>query len=240
MLPSEPIRMDMQVHSTFSDGADTVEANVRAAEAAGLTHMTCVDHVRETTDWLPEYVAEVRRVRALTDVRLTIGIEAKLLDTTGKLDMPAQLPDGIEVIYAADHQVAMPGGVQHPDAVREALERGDLHPDEVFEALITSTRECLDDPRPIVIAHLFSILPKLGLDQADAPLHQIEALAEECARTGQRIEVNERYATPTARTLRPFIARDVELLVSTDSHRAATIGRYDHCLEVLRELSAGV
>ena len=239
MLPSEPIRMDMQVHSTFSDGADTVADNVRAAEAAGLTRMTCVDHVRASTDWLAQYVAEVRRVRETTDVRLTIGVEAKLLDTTGRLDMPEQLPDGIEVIYAADHQVAMPGGVQHPDAVRAALEAGDLSADEVFSALITSTRACLDDPRAIVIAHLFSILPKLGLDQADAPLDQIEALADECARTGQRIEVNERYATPTARTLRPFVARGVELLVSTDSHRADTIGRYDHCLTVLRGLSAG-
>jgi putative hydrolase len=238
-VPTEPVRMDMQVHSTFSDGADTVESNVRAAEAIGLTAMTCVDHVRETTDWLPDYVAEVRRVRALTDVQLTIGIEAKLLDTSGRLDMPAQLPDAIEVIYAADHQVAMPGGVQHPDAVRAALESGDLTGDEVFEALITSTRECLDDPRPIVIAHFLSILPKLGLDQADAPMDQIETLAGECARTGQRIEVNERYRTPTARTLRPFIACGVELLVSTDSHRADTIGRYDHCLQVLRELSAG-
>jgi putative hydrolase len=237
-LPSEPVRMDMQVHSTFSDGADTIDANVRAAEAAGLERMTCVDHVRESTDWLAQYVAEVRHVRETTDVQLSIGIEAKLLDTTGRLDMPAELPDGIEVVYAADHQVAMPGGVQHPDAVRAALEAGDLSATEVFEALITSTRECLATPRAIVIAHFLSILPKLGLDQADAPLDQIEALAEECARTGQRIEVNERYSTPTARTLRPFIERDVELLVSTDSHRADTVGRYDHCLRVLRELSA--
>jgi len=232
--------MDMQVHSTFSDGADTVPDNVRAAEAAGLVAMTCVDHVRASTDWLGEYVLEVIAQRTTTNVSLTIGIEAKLLDTTGRLDMPAEIPDGVEVIYAADHQVAMPGGVQHPDAVRAALDQGDLSPGEVFSALIASTRACLAGaPRPIVIAHLFSILPKLGLDQADAPLDQIEALAEECARTGQRIEVNERYRTPTARTLRPFVARGVELLVSTDSHRADTIGRYDHCLEVLRELSAG-
>src|SRR3569833_838127 len=162
-VPTEPVRMDMQVHSTFSDGADTVDANVRAAEAIGLTHMTSVDNVSENTEWLAQNVAEVRRVRETTDVHLTIGIEAKLLYTTGRLDMPEQLPDGIEVIYAADHQVAMPGGVQHPDAVRAALQSGDLRPDEVFEALITSARECLDDPRPIVIAHILSILPKLGL-----------------------------------------------------------------------------
>jgi putative hydrolase len=238
-LPAEPIRQDMQVHSTFSDGKDTVEANVRAAEAIGLTQMTCMDHVRVDTAWLAEYVAEVQRVRALTAVELTIGIEAKLLDTTGALDMPPddQIPDAVQVVYAADHQVAMDGGVRHPDAVRAALESGELTAATVFSALITSTRECLDSPRPIVIAHFFSILPKLGLDEADAPLDEIEALAAECARTGQRIEVNERYHSPSARTLRPFIERGVPLLVSTDSHRADTIGRYDHCLTVLRELS---
>jgi putative hydrolase len=239
-IPAEPIRQDMQVHSTFSDGRDTVEANVRAAEAMGLTQMTCMDHVRVGTDWLPAYVAEVERVRAMTDVELTIGIEAKLLDTTGALDLPPdpEIPAGVQVVYAADHQVAMDGGVRHPDAVRAALASGELSPAEVFRALITSTRECLDSPRDIVIAHFFSILPKLGLDEADAPLEEIELLAAECARTGQRIEVNERYHSPCARTLRPFIARDVPLLVSTDSHRADTIGRYDHCLTVLRELSA--
>jgi putative hydrolase len=238
-LPSEPIREDMQVHSTFSDGADPIEANVRAAEAMGLTRMTCMDHVRIGTDWLSAYVAEVQRMRERTQVELICGIEAKLLDTTGRLDMPAddEIPDGVQVVYAADHQVAMDGGVRHPDAVRAALETGELTAVEVFSALITSTRECLDSPRDIVIAHFFSILPKLGLDEADAPLDEIEALAAECARTGQRIEVNERYRSPSARTLRPFVQRDIPLLVSTDSHRADTIGRYDHCLTVLRELS---
>jgi putative hydrolase len=130
----------------------------------------------------------------------------------------------------------MDDGVNHPDDVRGRLERGELDGAEVFRCLIESTRRTLDRPQPVVIAHLFSIVPKLGLDESDAPLDQLDALAEETARTGQRIEVNERYRTPSARTLRPFVDRGVPLLVSTDSHRADAIGRYDHCLAVLREL----
>jgi putative hydrolase len=237
-IPAPPIRQDMQVHSTFSDGADSVHDNVRAAQAAGLVEMTCMDHVRASTDWVARYVAEVARVRELTDVRLVCGIEAKLLDTGGRLDLPAEIPDGVDVVYAADHQVAMADGPHHPDEVRDRLAGGGLAPGEVFSSLIDATRACLDSPHDIVIAHFLSILPKLGLDEADAPLEEIEALATECARTGQRIEVNERYRSPSARTLRPFVARDVPLLVSTDSHRAQTIGRYDHCLRVLDALSA--
>ena len=57
-------RQDMHVHSTFSDGRDPIEDNVAEAEALGLTALDCVDHVRADTDWVPDYVAAVRRIRA--------------------------------------------------------------------------------------------------------------------------------------------------------------------------------
>lgn len=230
------VPQDMQVHSTFSDGADTVADNVAEAEAIGLTEMTCVDHVRASTDWLASYVAEVERVRETTPVRLVCGIEAKLLDTTGRLDMPASRPDGVEVIYAADHQVSLDDGPNHPDSVRDRIASGELDGQDVVRQIVTATRACLDRPEPVVIAHFFSILPKIGVAQDDVPLDLLEWLADETARTGQRIEVNERYRSPNARTLRPFVERGVPILVSTDSHRRGTIGRYDHCLGVLREL----
>ncbi len=40
------VRQDMHVHSTFSDGRDTIEDNVAEAERLGLLELTCVDHVR--------------------------------------------------------------------------------------------------------------------------------------------------------------------------------------------------
>ncbi len=79
----------MHVHSTFSDGRDRIEDNIAEAEALGLTALGCVDHVRVDTDWVPDYVAAVQRLRGETAVELRCGIEAKLLDTTGALDLPA-------------------------------------------------------------------------------------------------------------------------------------------------------
>ena len=55
------MRQDMHVHSTFSDGRDTIEDNVAEAERLGLLELTCVDHVRAGTDWVADYVAAVRR-----------------------------------------------------------------------------------------------------------------------------------------------------------------------------------
>ncbi len=228
-------RQDMHVHSTFSDGKDPIEGNVAEAESLGLRQLTCVDHVRKDTAWVPEYVAAVRRVAAGTDVELTCGIEAKLLDTTGALDLPDGIED-VDAIYAADHQVPLAEGPTHPREVKERLERGDMTPEEVLQAIVTSTALALDRETPVVIAHFFSILPKIGLAEDDAPEGLIDWLAGETARTGQKIEVSERWRCPSAATLRPFARRGVPILLSTDSHSRDTIGRYDHCLGVLREL----
>ena len=200
-----------------------------------MSELGCVDHVRVSTDWLPGYVAAVRRVRETTDVRLTCSIEAKLLDTTGALDLPPDI-DGVEAIFAADHQVPLDDGPNHPRDVRERLERGELTAQEVLEAIVTSTARSLDRPEPVVIAHFFSVLPKIGLDEADVPEDLLRHLASETARTGQTIEISERWKCPAARTLRPFVDSGVRIVVSTDSHRSDTIGHYEYCTAVVAEL----
>jgi len=227
--------MDMHVHSTFSDGADRLEDNIAEAESLGLTALGCVDHVRASTDWVPDYVAAVNRLRSQTRVELRCGIEAKLMDTTGALDLPETI-DGVDAIYAADHQVPLDSGPTHPRDVRERIAGGELRAADVIDALLTSTARALDRPQRVVIAHFLSILPKIGLTEADVPLDGLEALAEATKRTGQEIEISERWRCPSAATLRPFKSAGVPIVLSTDSHKRGTIGRYEHCLAVLREL----
>jgi len=229
--------MDMQTHSTFSDGRDSIADNVAAAERAGISRLTCTDHVRRDTDYLPDYVAEIRRVREGTDVEITCGIEAKVLDTSGALDVPDELPDGIEALYAADHQVATPDGPRKPDEIKERIESGELEAGQVLEWIVGATEATVRRYDAVVICHLFSVLPKLGIAEDDVPLELIESLADAAAERGAKIEIDERWSCPSARTIRPFVERGVPLFLSTDSHRSDTIGQYEYALEVLRELS---
>ncbi|MGH3202018.1 MAG: PHP domain-containing protein [Streptosporangiaceae bacterium] len=160
---------DFHVHSTFSDGASTLAENVQTARARGLRTLCLVDHVRRDTGWLPDFVAAVSRYRGQSRMHVLAGVEAKILDGSGALDVPLGL-DGIDLVLIADHRFPAASGPLHPDEVQAAIEDGGLHPAEAIEQLCEATAAALGcaDRQPL-LAHLFSVLPKIGLDEAMVP-----------------------------------------------------------------------
>jgi len=227
---------DMHVHSTFSDGKNTIEENIEQAESLGLETLTCVDHVRIDTDWLPDYVAAIERLRPTTEVELLCGIEAKLLNTAGDLDLP-ELPPGIDRIYAADHQVPLIDGPHHPREVKEEIESGGRDGQDVISDIVESTANAARRHENMVIAHMFSILPKLGLSEDEVPAELLDDLAKVAAETGTLIEIDERWSCPSARSLKPFVAEGITVLMSTDSHMREKIGQFDYNARVWQEIS---
>ncbi len=232
------LREDHHVHSTFSDGRSTLEENIAQAEATGLAHLGCVDHVRVDTTYLPDYVAAIRALRPSTHVTLSIGIEAKILDADGRLDMPSAGLEAIDVVYAADHQFPWRGGPRSPRDVKASLDGG-ASAAECIETLVAATIAAMrrNRSRPLVLAHLFSILPKVGLSEDDVPDALLGDLASVAAATATVVEISERWRCPSPRTLRAVRKAGATLVCSTDSHLATSIGRFDYVRSTLQAIA---
>lgn len=221
---------DGHVHSTFSDGASTLAEDVAAADAAGLAHLTLVDHVRAGTTWLPEFVRAVDLVRAEratgSPLAIACGVEAKVLDRSGRLDLPDRL-DGIDVVLIADHRFPGPDGPLDPAVVARWLQRGTVDVRSVLELLLGALMEAVGrSPLPAVVAHPLSILPKLGLREAQVPMEWLHALAVRCRATGTALEVNEKWRCPGIEVARLFHAEGVRLVAGSDAHHASAVGRW--------------
>jgi putative hydrolase len=231
---------DHHVHSTFSDGTSTIEENIAQATRLGLRLLGCVDHVRADTSYVPQYVAAIRALRPTTAIELTAGVEAKMLDTDGRLDLPPDGLDGVDRVYVADHQFPWHDGPQSPRTVKTWLSSGEAGARACIAALVDATIAALraHDGRQLVLAHLFSILPKVGLSEAQVPDASLQALAATAARTSTIVEVSERWRCPSVRTLEAMRAAGVALVCSTDSHAAAGIGRYEYVRAALGDLAA--
>lgn len=227
---------DMHVHSTFSDGAATLEQNIARARELGLRRITCVDHVRRDSDWLPEFVAAVADWKHLDDLEVLCGIEAKILDLDGNLDMPDDIA-GVDRVYAADHQMPGPDGPIHPREVAERLAAAETTPARVVADLVTATANAMEGHRGLVVAHMFSLLPKMGLSEAQVPEGSLRRLARVARETDALIEIDERWSCPSLRSVHPFVEAGVPVLASTDSHGLESLGRFEYvwrCFSMLR------
>lgn len=231
------LRGDHHVHSTFSDDAvSTLEENVTAAVAAGLTTLRLVDHVRRSTTWVPEYLAAVRALRVPDGLTVLTGVEAKILDASGALDIPT-LPEGIDRILIADHQFPGVDGPLGPTAVRERIAAGwavDDVLDQFVNALIATMRRHPGNQ----LAHCFSILPKIGLSEDELGDARIDAWARTAAETDTLVEINEKWGCPGIGAIDALRLAGAGIVASTDSHEASEVGRYSRILPLLDAVEA--
>ena len=221
---------DHHVHSTFSrDAVSTVAENVAAARERGLRTLCLADHVRHDSAWVPDFVSAVDALRPVPGLDVLAGVEVKILDRTGRLDLPECI-GGTDVVLIADHQFPGDLGPVHPRAMRNAIASGLVTAGEVIDCLIDATAGALMtatqlDQRP-QLAHLFSVVPKMGLDEEAVSDRAIGQLARQARAAGARLEVNEKGACPSARAVRAFAEAGVDLVASTDSHDCRDIGAY--------------
>jgi putative hydrolase len=247
---------DYHVHSTFSDGASTVQENLHAAERRGLTVLCLTDHVRRDTTWIGDFVAAVEPLRDRSSVQVLTGVETKILNQDGELDLPCDLA-GIELILIADHQFPGPDGPVLPAEMAVLIGQGTVSGAEVITGLIDATAAALTRAARLartarltgtaaltgaaptrqrtLIAHLFSVLPKMGLSESAVPASDLGRLARRARDTGALLEVNEKWGCPSARTVSAFASAGVPVVASTDSHHRDQVGVYAYVRRTLAQ-----
>lgn len=234
---------DWHVHSQFSDDAtSTMAENIRAAADRGIRHLRLIDHVRVSTTWVPEFLAAIAEQRRTLPDSLTLhtGVEAKILDASGALDIPADLvlgTGGVDGIVIADHQFPGPDGPWTPDRTRAELAAG-LSTTDALATLVQATIGAMRLAPAGQLAHPFSILPKIGLSEDELHDDLLAEWADAAAATGTSIEVNEKWACPGVRVIRAARAAGATVVAATDSHVAADVGRYDRVITLLDDAGA--
>jgi putative hydrolase len=228
---------DFHVHSTFSDGASTLAENVAAARERGLRTVCLADHVRASTKWVPDFVAAVSQYRSVPGLRIMAGVEAKILDTAGRLDVPPHLDhvDGIELVLVADHQFPGDHGPVHPAVMRAEIEERRVTGEETIECLARAMTRALGSAEHSLLAHPFSLLPKMGLSEEQIPASLLDDVAKAAVRAGALVELNEKWHCPAPRTVAAMMSAGVHLVVGSDSHRCESVGVYSTVRETMRD-----
>jgi len=217
LLDPADIRGDLHVHSTYSDGANTIREMALAARRRGYAYIAICDHSRSQViangmpaERLLEQIEEIRKVnRTLDGITILSGCECDIL-SDGRLDFPD------EVLARCDFVVA---------SIHSGL-RGD-------RATVTArTLRAMQNPYVTAIGHPTG--RKIG--EREAMDIDIEEVIRAAARTHTALEVNASWQRLDLKDTHVELARaaGVRLTINTDAHSAEQLGMMEYGVRTAR------
>jgi putative hydrolase len=207
---------DLHIHTISSGHAySTVMENARAAADKGLEMIAITDH-GPTMPGAPHlYHFGNQKVipEVLFGVRVLKGVEANIIDRSGKLDLPDERLAGLDIILAGLHSVCTPNGSV----------------EENTEMMINAIR----NPWVDVIVHPGN--PEFSIDA--------EAVVKAAVTYDVALELNNSSLKSSRIGSRPYCEKilclckeyGAKIMVGTDSHFALAIGDFTEALILLEK-----
>jgi DNA polymerase (family X) len=201
LLVLKDIRGDLQMHTTASDGRNSIEEMGEAARALGYEYIALTDHSQAVTvaNGMDEKrtLEQIKKIRAaqgrVPGIRLLAGIEVDI-KKNGALDLDNEVLAQLDVVVASVHSYMN-------------LERA-----EMTERILAA----MDNPYTQIIAHPTGRL-LLRREPFDYDMETIldtaaaRGIAMECNAYPDRLDLRDVH-------LRMAKHRGVKIVISTDSH----------------------
>jgi DNA polymerase (family 10) len=206
LVKLEDIRGDLQMHTTASDGRNTIEEMGEAAKNLGYEYIALTDHSQAVTvaNGMDEKrtLEQIKKIRAAQErvpgIRLLAGIEVDILKS-GKLDLDDEVLAQLDVVVASVHS--------YMNLDRAAM----------TERLLAA----IENPHAQIIAHPTGRL-LLRREAFDYDMEKIldaaraRGVAMECNAYPDRLDLKDIH-------LRMAKARGVKVVISTDSHTTTNL-----------------
>lgn len=232
---------DFHTHTTFSDGISSMERMVHAAISAGLSSVGFTDHSYTPFDTrycmpedrIPEYLAEIRRLRDAYRGRIEIYAG---LEWDGGTDLPQR--DSFDYLIGDCHYVPTPAGPRSVDhekqEQKDAIDRffgGDAvaYSAAYYDGYLAKTRL----HRPDVLGH-FDLPVKFGFVDEDSPKYRNAALTAllACLEITPFLEINTGAVArglrdrpyPADFLLKEALAHGARPVLCSDAHRPEHLG----------------
>jgi DNA polymerase (family 10) len=206
LITRAELRGDLHMHTTETDGRNTIAEMAEAARAAGLEYIAITDHSKalamanglDETRAL-EHAARIRAADGQHGVRLLAGIECDILPD-GTLDLADDCLAALDIVVASVHSAFNQDRQQMTERLLRAIE----------------------NPHVDVIGHPTG---RLILKRAPYAL-DVEAVIAAAARHRVALEINSQIDRLDLSDVQARLARDrgVRLMISSDAHSQNALG----------------
>ncbi len=229
------IPYDCHTHTTFSDGRNSVEENVRQAEAMGLELVVISDHYWPGDDDLSVRVRRIVDADAESPIHVVPGVEVTAQDTFGTVSL-TENEAGLVRFVLADMGGSTKGVAVDPPA--------DL--DRYLANVFRATLSLVENPVVDALAHPFNLgrfpasvtpaqLPRSGLREIGAALFEADKAFEIMNQMSWWFPdmLEAQFTLEYAELLALMAAENVKFVLGSDAHSCGAVGAQGWCRRVM-------
>ncbi|MGI6467523.1 MAG: PHP domain-containing protein [Syntrophomonadaceae bacterium] len=216
---------DYHTHSYLSDGRQSMEEIVRAANERGLKEIAITDHgpmaavigVKDCSIYLEQKAQAAKLQEQYPDMRILVGAEANIRDLDGTLDIPEEVITELDLLIAGLHPYTIPTSVQDGMALWVQNSLRHLGKKQSHKALVANTEALIaaveNNPSLDIISHpgLFFAV-------------DVKAVAEACSRHEVLFEINCGHNHPPISDIIEAEQTGVRFIINSDAHFQDTVG----------------
>ncbi len=203
LIGYKDIRGDLQMHTKYSDGVNTIEQMAKAAKQMGYEYIAITDHSKSEhiahgmgEKRLSKYIAEIDKVnKKLKGIRILKGAEVDIL-ADGSLDYSDKYLKKLDIVIAAVHSRFKSTEAEMTKRILKALEN------RYVKILAHPTGRLINTRKPYAV----NLSKVLLACKANNVWPEINAFPS-------RLDLNDAHT-------KDAIEKGVKLIINTDSHSA--------------------
>ncbi|KIL46266.1 DNA polymerase/3'-5' exonuclease PolX [Jeotgalibacillus campisalis] len=218
LIERSQIRGDLHMHTTWSDGAYSLEEMIEACRAKGYEYMAITDHSHYlkvanglSADRLEKQLEEIKQLnKKYSDIEILSGVEMDILPD-GTLDYEDELLSKMDIVIASIHSSFS----------------------QSEEKIMKRLQTALENPHVDIIAHPTGRL----LGKREGYKVNVEELIDMAAKTQTALELN---ANPnrfdlSADYVELAQAKGVQVVINTDAHDRTHLDFMEYGVQVGRK-----
>ncbi|MBE5851349.1 MAG: PHP domain-containing protein [Lachnospiraceae bacterium] len=204
-------RIDMHMHTKWTDGKNSIGEMIYQAEKNRLDAIAITDHIRKTSDYYYDYLDAVRQADKHSKINIYCGFEAKVMGLDGELDIPIEAMQKADFIIGSVHRIPYENDYHFPkDFSYKELARMEK------ELSIAAINGSID-----VLGHCGGMSLST---YKEFPEEYFEEIIEACSKTGVVFEYNYKYHYKYEQLIKRLLYKfDPYVSAGSDAHEIDNI-----------------
>ena len=213
-------KVDFHLHSTWTDGKNSIQEIIDYAKSIGLHSIAITDHIRESSSYFDEYKKEINILDNNQEINIYTGFEAKVSNFCGNIDVKKEVAEVADIAIVSVHRYPLGNRLYNASDFKKNIAQ-EIELELSLAALKQGGFNVLGHPGGMSLTYFKKF-----------PADFYEEIIIECVKNEIAFDFNGRYHKNIFNVLCPLLNKhNPHISIGTDSHCIDKMGIWNKKLE---------